>query len=389
MNFNNTEIAFAWESNKELKNAHMLYKMIGNNFLVKVGGVMAKSAVAIHFPVAWAVKPTIYKLFVGGTTMESCNKIIDNFAKFNVKIILDYSVEGGKTDQQIEEALTETLRTIDNAAANENIPYAVFKPTAFGLPHILEKAGEGKKMSEEEKKEADKFRQRVRTLCQKAYEKNVPIMIDAEDYVYQRFVDEVVYQMMLEFNKERAIVYNTLQMYRKDRLQFLKDLYQKALNDNVFVGVKFVRGAYMERERRRAKEFGYESPIYPNKEGTDKAFNDALTFSVEHIDRISIFNATHNEQSCLHFIDLLEKHGIAKDDKRYFISQLYGMSDNITFNLGKEGYNVAKYTPYGPVKHVLPYLIRRAEENTSVAGQTPRQLQLLKTEIQRRKSLKK
>lgn len=389
MNFENTQIAFAYKNDAELKNAYMLYKMIGNNFLVKTGGALAKTAVNVRFPIGWAVKPTIYKLFVGGETMESCNSIIENFAKHNVKIVLDYSVEGGKTDAQIQHALDETLRTIDNAANNSNIPYAVFKPTAFGLPEILEKAGEGKSLNEIEQKEAEKFEIRVKQLCQRAYEKNVPIMIDAEDYAYQNYVDDVVYKMMLLYNKEKAIVFNTLQMYRKDRLEFLHQLYEQAQKDNIYVGIKFVRGAYMERERARAARLGYEDPIHPNKQATDDAYNAALKFSIEHIDRISIFNATHNEYSCQYMAKLMQENNIVKTDKRCYFSQLYGMSDNITFNLAQEGYNVAKYTPYGPIKHVLPYLIRRTEENTSVAGQTPRQLELLKKEIDRRKSLKK
>lgn len=389
MNFENTEVAFAYRNDAELKNAYMLYKMIGNNFLVKTGGALAKTAVNIRLPIGWAIKPTIYKLFVGGETMESCNTIIENFAKHNVKIVLDYSVEGGKTDTQIQAALDETLRTIDNAANNSNIPFAVFKPTAFGLPEILEKAGEGKPLNEIEQKEAEKFEIRVKQICQKAYEKNVPIMIDAEDYAYQNYVDEVVYKMMLLYNKEKAIVYNTLQMYRKDRLDFLYKLYEKAKQDNIFVGIKFVRGAYMERERARAARLGYEDPIYPDKTATDNAYNAAIRFSIEHIDRISIFNATHNEYSSEFMANLMKERNIVKTDKRCYFSQLYGMSDNITFNLAKEGFNVAKYTPYGPIKHVLPYLIRRTQENTSVSGQTPRQLQLLKKEIDRRKSQKK
>lgn len=389
LNFDNTEIAFAYKSDAEIKKAYLLYKLIGNNTLVKIGGTLAKTAVKIHFPVDWAVKPTIYQLFVGGETLESCQKIVDEFAKWNVKIILDYSVEGGKSDEQIKAALDETLRTIENAAKNTNIPFAVFKPTAFGLPEVLEKAGEHKPLTEEDKKECEKFEQRVYTLCKRAYELSVPIMIDAEDYAYQDYVDEVVYKMMLEFNKDRAIVYNTLQMYRKDRLKFLYNLYEQAKKDNIYVGIKFVRGAYMERERARAARLGYEDPIHPNKEATDKAYNEALKFSVEHIDRIAIFNATHNEFSSMYLTHLMDEHKIAKDDFRCYFSQLYGMSDNITFNLAKEGYNVAKYTPYGPIKHVLPYLIRRTEENTSVAGQTPRQLQLIETEIKRRKNSKK
>jgi len=385
INFNNTEVAFAWKTNQELNKSVFLFKLIGNNSLVKMGNFLTKTALSIKFPIDWAVKPTIYSHFVGSETLKNCDALIEKFSKYNVKAILDYSVEGGDTEEKINAALEETLRTITNAAQNKNIPFAVFKPTAFGYPEILKKAGRGEMLNEEEQKEAEKFKERVLTLCTKAFENNIPIMIDAEDVAFQNFVDNVVYDMMLKFNKEKAIVYNTLQMYRKDRLDFLKKLYEKAQNDNIKIGVKFVRGAYMEKERELAKEMGYEDPIHPNKEATDNSFNEALKFSIEHIDRISIFNATHNEKSVKYFIQLMAEYNLEKNDSRCFISQLYGMSDNITFNLGKQGYNVAKYTPYGPIIHVLPYLLRRTEENTSVAGQTPRELQLLKAEKIRRK----
>lgn len=385
IDFNNTEVAFAWKTDNEINKAVLLFKLIGSNSLVKIGNFMTNTALSIKFPINWAIKPTIYSHFVGSETLENCDPLVEKFSKYNVKAVLDYSVEGGDTEEKINKALEETLRTITNAAKNPNIPFAVFKPTAFGYPEILKKAGRGEQLTEQEQKEAEKFKERVFTLCNKAFENEIPIMIDAEDVAFQNFVDTVVYEMMLKFNKEKAIVYNTLQMYRKDRLDFLKKLYQKAQNDNIKVGVKFVRGAYMEKERELAKEMGYEDPIQPNKEATDNSFNEALKFSIEHIDVISIFNATHNEKSVQYFIQLMAENNLDKNDSRCFISQLYGMSDNITFNLGKEGYNAAKYTPYGPIKHVLPYLLRRTEENTSVAGQTPRELQLLKAEKIRRK----
>jgi proline dehydrogenase len=389
IDFNNTEIAFAWKSDKELNKAVMLFKLIGSNTLVKIGNGLTNFALGIHFPINWAVKPTIYSHFVGGETLESCNPLVEKFAKYNVKAVLDYSVEGGDTEEKINAALKETLRTITNAAKNPNIPFAVFKPTAFCYPEVLKKAVRGEKLTQQEKQETEKFRQRVHTLCKTAYDNGIPIMIDAEDVAFQNFVDIVVYDMMLEFNKQKAIVYNTLQMYRRDRLDFLKELIDKARKDNIKVGVKFVRGAYMEKERELAKQLGYPDPIHPNKEATDKAFDDALKYSVENIDIMSIFNATHNEKSTQCLVDLMAEHGIAKDDTRCYFSQLYGMSDHITFNLGKAGYNACKYTPYGPIKHVLPYLLRRTEENTSVAGQTSRELQLLAKEKQRRRSVKK
>ena len=358
-------------------------------FITKLAKVMTAFAMSIRFPVNWIVKPTIYKHFVGGETIDECKESVSVTAKSDVNSILDYSVEGKESIEDINKALVETLNTIKNAGSNPNIPFAVFKPTAFTTSDILTKASSGEPMTEEEKTEAQNFKERVNLLCKTAYEVDIPILIDAEDSWYQNFIDETVDEMMQKYNNEKAVVFNTWQMYRHDRLENLKATYQKAVDGNYFLGAKFVRGAYMERERERAEKMGYESPICANKEETDKSYDDALRFSFEHKDRISIFNGTHNEESSLLLAELITKEGIPANDNRFWFSQLYGMSDNISFNLAKEGFNVAKYLPYGPVKYVLPYLFRRAEENTSVKGQTSRELELISTEIKRRKSLKK
>jgi proline dehydrogenase len=387
--FQDTEIAFAGKSNGELKKAYRLFKTISSKYLTKLGQILAKSAMFVHFPIRWAVKPTIYSHFVGGETIEECATTVRNLEKYNVKAILDYSVEGKKSEEDIEKALSETLNSIRNAGNDKNIPFAVFKPTAFAADEILEKASSGSELSVTEKKEAGKFRQRIKTLCQAAFDSGVPILIDAEDSFIQKFIDETVEEMMQIFNNDKAVVYNTWQMYRTDRLEFLKTSYEKAKTGNYFLGAKFVRGAYMEKERERAAKLNYQSPIFENKNETDSAFNEALRFSTEHIDRISIFNGTHNEDSSLLLCQLMQERNIALDDSRIWFSQLYGMSDHISFNLAKAGYNVAKYVPYGPVKQVLPYLFRRAEENTSAGKQAGRELTLLTQEIKRRRNQKK
>jgi proline dehydrogenase len=282
-------------------------------------------------------------------------------------------------------ALAETIRSIKNAANDPNIPFAVFKPTAFTTAAVLTKVSAGESLTETEITEAANFRLRVEKLCQTAFDNGVPVLIDAEDSWYQRFIDEVVNAMMAKFNKEKAIVFNTFQMYRVDRLAFLKQSFEMAEAGNYFLGAKFVRGAYMEKERERASKMGYPSPIQPDKKATDRDYNAALKYCVERIGRISVFNGTHNEFSSTWLAGLMDEAGIAKDDKRIWFSQLYGMSDHISFNLANAGYNVAKYLPYGPVKHVVPYLVRRAEENTSVKGQTGRELRLIQSEKNRRK----
>ncbi len=388
VNFDNTEIAFGYKTNAELNWAYTLFSAIGNNALVKIGGGLATFALKIKFPVGWAVRPTIYRQFVGGETIDKCLPTVRMLEKYNVKAILDYSVEGGNSEEAMDAAFKETMRTVENAAKEKNIPFAVFKPTAFGSEKAMEKASKGEKLDDEDQKQIDSFRQRVELLCKRAHDLNIPILIDAEHSYYQVFIDNFIREMMVKYNQEKAIVFNTLQMYRHDRLAFLKAEYQKAAAGNYYFGAKFVRGAYIESERERAQRLGYKDPIQPTKEATDNDYNAALEFCIEHIDRFAIFNGTHNEYSSAYLAELMDKKGIAHNDERIYFSQLFGMSDHISFNLAKEGYNVAKYLPYGPVKHVLPYLMRRVEENTSVSGQTSRELNLLQKERNRRKSAK-
>lgn len=385
ISFENTEIAFKSKSDKDLKRAHFLFTMIGNNTLVQIGKLLSRVALKLHLPVAWAVKPTIYQQFVGGETIEDCLPNVRHLEKFKAKAILDYSVEGKESEEDIKNAMAETLKTIVNAAKDDNIPFAVFKPTAFSKEIVLEKVSAGDDLTPEEAEEADKFRERVGKLCQTAFDNDVPILIDAEDVCFQNFIDEVTIANMEKFNKKKALVFNTYQMYRWDRLDVLKKDYERAKEKGYYLGAKFVRGAYMERERARAEEQGYKDPIQPDKESTDKDYNLALKFCIEHIDRIAIFNGTHNEYSSKYMAELMDEHGIPRNDIRCWFSQLYGMSDHISYNMAHEGFNVAKYMPFGPVKSVLPYLLRRTEENTSIAGQTSRELSLIVNEVKRRK----
>jgi len=385
ISFQNTEIAFKSKSNTDLLKAYWLFRLIGSNRLVSFGSTLTRWALKTGFPVNWIVKPTIYRHFVGGVTISDCQPTVRILEQFGVKAILDYSVEGEENPEGIQHALEETLRTVHNAGEDVNIPFAVFKPTAFTVSSVLEKASAGVVLSPEEEVEKQAFFDRIDTLCKTAFEYGKPILIDAEDYCYQAHIDFVTEEMMKKYNKERAIVFNTYQMYRTDRLEFLEASIDRARAEGYFLGAKFVRGAYMERERERAARLGYPSPIHPDKDATDKAYNDALRVSMKNIDIVSIFNGTHNEDSSRLLAELMVEQGLSPDDSRCWFSQLYGMSDHISFNLAHLGFNVAKYLPYGPVKHVLPYLIRRTEENTSVSGQTSRELSLIIQERIRRK----
>ncbi len=385
LSFENTEIAFRYKTNSDLSRARLLFTTIANPALVKLGKSLTYFALSLHLPIAWVIKPTLYKHFVGGETLAECEKTVLLLSKYKVKSILDYSVEGGKDQASMQRTLDETLRSVVHAAKHSDIPFSVFKPTAFASQEVLTQASEKGSLDDETARAIQFFTDSVEKLCKTAFENDIPIMIDAEDSWYQPFVDQVVTGMMEKYNRKKAIVYNTLQMYRTDRLDFLKKALLKAEEGNYYLGMKFVRGAYMEKERKRASEKGYPSPIQPDKAATDKNYDAGIAFSVAHLERISVFNGSHNEISNRLLTEQMEKLGLARNEHKIWFSQLYGMSDHISFNLADAGYNVTKYIPYGPVRNILPYLIRRAEENTSIAGQTGRELGLLEQERMRRK----
>jgi proline dehydrogenase len=386
IDFEDTLTAFSIKSDRDLRRAYALFTLISFPILAKIGNPVIKVLSALRIPVGWIVKPTAFKHFVGGSTLKECEPAVEKLKTANVFSILDYSVEGKETEKAINAALEETLRAVKNAGSNPDIPFAVFKPTAFGSHHALELLSGTTEPSPEIKEEGEKFRQRIDTLCKTAFENDIPIMIDAEDTYIQNFIDEVVMEMMRKYNREKCIVFNTYQMYRHDRIQILKKDIQSAREEKFFLGAKFVRGAYMERERARAAKMGYPDPIQPDRESTDRDYNLALKISMDNIDIVTIFNGTHNEYSSKYLAELMIEKKLDPADKRIWFSQLYGMSEHISFNLSAAGFNVAKYVPYGPVRFVLPYLMRRVEENTSVKGQTGRELSLIKKERQRRKN---
>ncbi|MEZ5070160.1 MAG: proline dehydrogenase family protein [Bacteroidales bacterium] len=386
LNFEDTRTAFQIKSDRDLRRANILFNLISYPALVKIGNPVIRVCSSLRIPIGWIVKPTAFKHFVGGETLEECQPAVAKLKSAGVYSILDYSVEGKETEKAIQSALEETLRAVRNAGKNPDIPFAVFKPTAFGDSHALEVFSTGTDPDPKSKAEGEKFRDRIHTLCKTAFECDIPIMIDAEDVCYQNFIDEVCLDMMRLYNKEKAIVYNTYQMYRHDRIAVLERDIRSARDEKFFLGAKFVRGAYMERERERAHRLGYADPIQPDKESTDRDYNLALKISLDNIDVVSIFNGTHNEFSSKYLAELMVERGMDPGDKRIWFSQLYGMSEHISFNLAAAGFNVAKYVPYGPVRFVLPYLLRRVEENTSVKGQTGRELALIQKERSRRKN---
>ena len=336
-------------------------------------------------PVEGLIRATVFDHFCGGVTENDCLSVVDKMFTKGVSSVLDYSVEGKEEEEQFDAALNMTLKTIEFAKERKAIPFAVFKPTGFGRIDLYEKVGAKETLTPSEQTEWNKVIARFELVCSEAHKKNVALLIDAEESWMQDAADELVTEMMRKYNKEKAIVFNTLQMYRWDRLDYLKKLHEKAKAEGFYIGMKLVRGAYMEKENERAQEKGYPSPICVSKEATDENYDASVHYMVEHLDTMSVFAGTHNELSSYNLMELMQQKGIAKNDDRIWFGQLYGMSDNISYNLAAHGFNVAKYLPFGPVRDVMPYLIRRAEENTSVAGQTSRELKLIKAERNRRK----
>jgi proline dehydrogenase len=358
--------------------------MIKRESLVKIGTSLTKLALATHLPIEGIIRATVFDHFCGGVTEDDCKKVIDKMYTKNVHTILDYSVEGKEEEAVFDDAMTKTIEIIKRAKNEPSIPFAVFKPTGFGRLEIYQAVTEGKKLNEKEQIEWNKVVERYENVSKAAFENKVPLMIDAEETWMQKAADDVIESMMEKYNKEKAIIFGTLQLYRWDRLDYLKGLHQRAKEKGFVIGMKLVRGAYMEKERERAQKLGYKDPICADKPSTDKMYNTVLTYMIENINDMAVYNGTHNEDSSYLLMDLIAKNSLAKNDPRVWFGQLYGMSDHISYNLAKLGYNVSKYLPFGPVRDVMPYLIRRAEENTSVAGQTSRELNLLRTERKRR-----
>jgi len=400
ISFDNTEFAFAYKTNKELNKAKFLFSSMGIGWLVKLGTRLTPWAIKAHLPINGVIRNTIFKQFVGGETLQETAKTVDRLSQYNVQVILDYGVEGKEGEQNFDQAADEFVRVIQYAATQPNIPFMSIKLTGFSRFGLLEKLDAASKnqsaiegtintsvLNEDEKLEWQRVVNRLIKICTAAERNNVGVLVDAEETWIQDPVDALTMQMMERFNKIKVVVYNTIQLYRHDRLQFLKNSLAETEQKNFIYGAKLVRGAYMEKERRRAGAMNYASPIQQDKESTDRDFNAAVEFCIEHIDKLFLIVASHNEYSNLYATQLLQQKKLPLNHTHVHFSQLLGMSDNITFNLAKAGCSVSKYLPFGPLKDVVPYLMRRAQENSSVSGQTGRELQLINKELKRRKAL--
>ena len=387
INFENIKVAFADKSDKDLSRAYLLFKTISNPIISNTLTAFIKVAMWLHLPINWAIKATVYKHFCGGTTIENSQATIDKLWESHIGTILDFSAEGKENEEDFNLAMNETIASIQKAKLESSIPFSVFKPTGLARFALLEKISNNSNLTKEEEIEKTIFEGKIENICQTASDNKVSLFIDAEESWIQGAIDDIAIKMMQKFNKNEACIFNTLQLYRNDRVDHLEMLLKLATEKKFFVGLKLVRGAYHQQEIERAKEKGYNCPVHTIKENTDIDYNKTLTLCIENIDFVSVCAGTHNEESSALLVELLNKHNISKDDKRVYFSQLLGMSDHISYNAAKEGFNVVKYVPYGPVKDVLPYLIRRAEENTSIAGQMGRELTNIIEEKKRRRNI--
>lgn len=392
ISFDNTENAFEYKSNKELKSAKFLFSTMGYPWFVQLGTRLTPFIMKTGLPVHGIIRKTIFKQFVGGETLEETAGVGAVLGKYGVQVILDYGVEGKEGEDSFDHATEEFIRVINYAATQTNIPFISIKVTGLARFSLLQTLNEAPRLRsgihdhEVEIDEWDRVRERMYAICEIAAEKNIGVLVDAEESWIQDPIDRLTMEMMEIFNKQKVVVYNTIQLYRHDRLHFLKLSHQIAQQQGFLLGVKLVRGAYMEKERARAKEMGYPSPIQPDKEASDKDYDLAVRYCIDHLDQVAVIIASHNEASNLLTAELLDQKNIPHNHPHIHFSQLYGMSDNITFNLAKEGFSVSKYLPFGPIRDVIPYLMRRAQENSSVSGQTGRELSLIKRELARRKS---
>jgi proline dehydrogenase len=387
ISFEDTRIAFEAKTDNELRKMYGLFAAMNNGSLVKAGGGLMQSALKFNFPgTKFLIKHSIFKQFCGGETIDECKPVIAELGRYHIGTILDYSVEGTGNDKSFDRTRDEILATVALAATTPNIPFSVFKVTGLMPTPLLEKVQAGAALTPTEKDTFERGRQRLDALCASAHLHGVRLFVDAEESWFQQTIDDLAEDMMRRYNQERAIVWNTYQLYRHDRLEALQAAHDRALAGGYYLGVKLVRGAYMEKEARVAQQRGHQNPINSTKQATDDLYNESLRYCVQHIDRISLCAGTHNEASSLLLTQLMQESGLAPGDERVWFAQLYGMSDNLSYNLAHVGYHTAKYVPYGPVEAVMPYLLRRANENTAIAGQSSREFLLIQKELRRRQN---
>ena len=386
MLLDNTKNGFSLKSNFELKKAYFLFKIISNKSLTNIGKKALEFSLKLRLPILFLVKGTVFEQFCSGESLDESFKTVERLYEKNVKSYLHYSVEGLENEESYDSSMSEVINSIKFVANKKILDFTVFKPTAIASSKILQKVSENKPLNINEQELFERILNRFDTICNMAQKKGVKVLVDAEESWIQDSIDEIVLRMMIKYNKQETIVFNTSQMYRHDRLEYLEKLKNTAKKEGFLIGIKLVRGAYIEKENKRALKNNYLSPICSSKELTDLNFNKGASFILLNLNIFSLFSGTHNEESIYKIIDLMKSYKIDNGNQKIWFGQLYGMSDNISFNLANEGFNAIKYLPFGPIKEVIPYLIRRAEENTSVKGQTSRELELIKTELKRRKT---
>lgn len=384
-----TATAFRYKSDGDLRRSHLLYKSIQSNLLVRSGPPLVEFALRLGLPIDGLLRDFFFRQFCGGETLPQTLPRADALAQFGVHTILDYAVEAEKTEAGFDAATHELLRALDAAANRADIPFTAMKLTGIGSFDLLAKRSAGTALHGSEHIRYERMEARLDQLCGAAYRTGQGLLLDAEESWIQPEIDRLAEAMMRKYNRTRPTLYTTTQLYRHDRLAYLQHLLPQAKTEGWILAVKAVRGAYLEKENARARVHNYPTPMQPNKAATDRDFDAACTLLLNNLDHAALVAGTHNEQSCLHIVAHLQRLGLPRNDSRVYFAQLFGMSDHISFNLAAAGCNVAKYLPYGPLRAVLPYLFRRAQENTSIAGQSSRELKLVEAELRRRRQAKR
>ena len=383
--FDNTKLAFELKSNNSLRKSLFLFNIIKYPLIVKLSSFLMRLFLKLKLPVTPIIKSLLFDQFCVGLNEKESMMTVKKLFKFNLKSILHYHVEGYESEKSFDDCLANTIKTIKSASKTNNVPFTVFKPTGLGSLKLFHKIAQGSILNENEKSHLERIDKRFDSCFQTCKKYCVKILIDSEESWIQPGVDLLVEKYMIKYNKEEALIYNTAQMYLKNKIKYLDHLLRLSKKKSFVPGVKIVRGAYMEKERLRAKKLGYVDPICKNKTETDENFNNALRFLVKNLKSFNFMVGSHNEESSYLLMELMKRNKIKNSNKHIWFAQLYGMSDQISFNIASLGYNVCKLLPYGPVEEVIPYLIRRAEENSSVRGQSSRELDLIKKEFKRRR----
>lgn len=381
-----SDSAFSHYSISQLRRTKVLFKILQNPLVSWFSGFVPHIPILLRLPfVKSLIKHYIFSHFCGGEDWKEVHQSALKLQKQNILSSLDYSVECKQTEQDYETTKKVLLNVLEEAKNLSHIPFCVLKITGLGRFALLEKIHNGQTLSDNEKAEWQRVQSRFDSICEKAVDCNTKLLVDAEESWIQKPIDNIVKRAMKRHNQNEPMIYNTYQLYLKAKYEQLKTDWEKAKEKGYILGSKLVRGAYMEKETKRAVKMHLPNPIQPSKAKCDQDFNDSLKFCLKHIDDFGIYIGTHNIESTQKARQLMQEYGIAKSDERVFFSQLLGMREILSYELAQQDYLVSKYTPFGKIAEVIPYLLRRIQENSSVKDQLNDEIKVITRELENQK----